>query len=218
MNSNQWLEEPVQINKIKSHIDELFPVDGADNALLNYFLRDRMKRDVEIAVANLGQGATNLHAISRAVRGLEALKTEIDAAAHNAWTSIGFNRVVNNVDGLEEHTFFDVMYDDDSPLQFTDGTDIDEELSEEISRQGAVTSIHVTYPRSDRYGIPSEAWESGAREWLWSRGFAVTETLAVTSEDGGDDSMMSCEITVCIPPELAEQLNEYGMPVSRPGE
>lgn len=60
----------------------------------------------------------------------------------------------------------------------------------------------VTYPRSDRYGVPECATDSGARKYLRSLGFRVDDSLEVESDESGDDSPLHFSLTVNAPTAL----------------
>ena len=143
------------------------------------------------------------------------------------WKRIGFNRERVLKAGMLPVEIRTTMFDDEAGFELIvldealKNLGFDDELQamashfyvpipysvmEQLQQEGTVSRMFVSYPRSDRYGVPEEATTAGGQEWLWSMGFAITPSVEIECEDSGDDSMASCEIQLYITPDLLGQL------------
>ena len=66
------------------------------------------------------------------------------------------------------------------------------------------TSIEVTFPRSDKYGVPDISTDRGGRQYLRDLGFLVPSSVEVNSMDSGDDSPTQISVTCKVPRELLQ--------------
>jgi len=81
-------------------------------------------------------------------------------------------------------------------------------LDQQHISQLHIEKFVVTYPRSDRYGVPECATDSGARKYLRSLGFRVDNSLDVESDESGDDSPVHFSLTVNAPTELLVPMDD----------
>lgn len=68
-------------------------------------------------------------------------------------------------------------------------------ISLEVLECAEALSLTVEFPRSSRYGVPSEATQAGGEEWAKSMGMVLAEDFDVQGEDTGDDSCMRFRVT-----------------------
>lgn len=67
-----------------------------------------------------------------------------------------------------------------------------------------INRIKITYPRSDRYGVPDCATDAGARMYLKDLGFHASDYVEVETEDSGDDTPMQLTIWGKAPDNIIE--------------
>lgn len=152
--------------------------------------------------------------LQKVQQNLAKLQEVADNLEHKVWQAMGFNRVADTLPvGGTQYLLECQMFDDepDWVMRYPD-IELDDDLMTAIREQGVVTDITVEFPRSDRYGVPEEATDNGAQEWLWVEGFQVSNTLEVNGEDRGDDGVMSCKIRIYLPVDLANRVHALAYP------
>lgn len=179
-------------------------------ATISALLEKVQSSENELQALTAAMSTVSLHSgVERAVledvqRSLVRLQSLAKALEHRTWQAMGFNRELAAIpESFVALQLESVMFDEEAAWALTSsGADLDDTLMQAIMTQGVVALIEVRYPRADRYGVPEESTEEGAREWLWAEGFQVLQFLEAYGEDTGDDSMMRCRITIHVPASL----------------
>ena len=77
--------------------------------------------------------------------------------------------------------------------------ELDNEKFDEITKQGVITGIKLTYPDPNEYGTPDALYIDGALEFLSGYGFKkIAPNLEVESECLYDDGAPYMEVTVVL--------------------
>lgn len=78
---------------------------------------------------------------------------------------------------------------------------------------GFACRLTYRYPRSDRYGVPDSATDSGARSFIVNNlGFACSRDLEILTEDTGDDSVESFEVECLVPRSVLVDVEQAPRP------
>ncbi len=183
-----------------------------------------------------GQGAASEREANRRIaEALAEAKRHIAEFEDQAYKAAGFNRVLPVPTGAkllsvraslynEDDSAFEFLVDGD-PVRLTFGqADEDGEsatglqegldserpsLLERILERAVLAEAIVHYPRADRYGVPEEATNEGARAWAWAEGFAVTADFEGTGEDSGDDTPAWADLGLWVRTDDFEALRVY---------
>lgn len=120
-----------------------------------------------------------------------------------------------DVDGTNVWFIGTTMFDEEEPwFLMTDVGDCNFERERELEdvelslfiNEGVVVEAMVLHPRSDYYGIPDEARNSGMLDWLRDAqelSPCSSGRFVVYREDTGDESPATCVLTVRLPKSLS---------------
>lgn len=97
-------------------------------------------------------------------------------------------------------------------MELLDGAKVDLKTVEFHKFLGFVTNLTYTFPRGDRYGVPEEATDSGARAFVADElGYACSRSFEVMGVDSRDDTPASFVAECLMPRDIL-------MLVDRPSE
>jgi hypothetical protein len=107
----------------------------------------------------------------------------------------------------DSDTDWEMRLEDKSAVEFVEG---DQPFI------GFVRSLTYNFPRSDRYGVPEAATDSGARQFIVDElGFACSRDLVVYGCDSRDDTPANFYAECIMPRDV---LRVVDAPIERPGE